>query len=166
MTVDFPPFYDVRSTANEYLILFCKILFHNGIQHLQFKVELLSKYKRLSALWKFFKAGEKVTVLEMVTVIGKLSITSAVSVRWHTSNTKPGADSQVGLCIWLLSPTCSSKATNKQYFVNKVLTTNVNQKILQNSNTSVYNVLSSVLYSDIHVISLYSYVMVLNNKHK
>jgi len=71
MILDFPPFYDVRSTANEYLILFCKILFHNGIEHLQFKVELLSKHKRLSALWKFLKAGEKVTVLEMATVIGK-----------------------------------------------------------------------------------------------
>lgn len=71
MILGFPPFYVVRSTENGYLILFWKILFHDGIEHLQFKVELLSKYKRLSALWKFLKAGEKVIVPEMATVIGK-----------------------------------------------------------------------------------------------
>lgn len=69
--LDLPPFYAVRSTGNKYLILFCKILFHNAIQHLQFKAELLSKHKRLSALWKFLKSGEKVTVPEMAAVIGK-----------------------------------------------------------------------------------------------
>jgi hypothetical protein len=71
MILGFPPLYAARSTESEYLIPFSKILFHSGIQHLQFKAELLSKNKRLSALRKFLKAREKVTVPEMATVIGK-----------------------------------------------------------------------------------------------
>jgi len=61
----------VRSAGNEYLILFCKILFHNGRVHLQFKVEMLSKHKRLRALWQFLKAEERIIVPEIAIVIGK-----------------------------------------------------------------------------------------------
>jgi len=71
MTLGFSPLYAVRSTGNEYLILFCKILFLSAIAHLQFKDELLSKHKRLRALWQFLKAEETITVQETAIVIGK-----------------------------------------------------------------------------------------------
>ena len=137
MVLLFPPFSAVRGSKMKSVIPFCKILFHTGIKHFQFKVELLSTRKRFSALWKFLKAGEMVTLPEIAIVIGKTihynlarisALRSAVSVSWNTSNTKAGSDLQAGLCIWMLPPTCCSKATNRQYFANKVLTTNVKFK--------------------------------------
>jgi hypothetical protein len=166
MILGFPLLYTARSTGNEYLIPFCKTLFRNGIQNLQFKVELLSKKKRPSALRKFLKAREKVTVLEMATVTGKTihyicftfcRLCTLGYIKYKARIRLAGRPMHLDVVSDLqfqsnLQTVLCERSPDHQRKI----------KISQNSVTSVYNVLSSVLYSDIHWIGLSSHVMVLH----